>query len=100
MKPNFSRQFYSLLFLCGAMLSVNFVSAAVTPILPPPTRVSPHLYVWTGPHEVPNQQNQGFRMNMGFVVGRDAVAVIDSGYHEPMAREMLAQTSEKAIALR
>ena len=94
MKPNFSRQFSRLLFLCGAMLSVNFVSAAETPILPPPTRVSPHLYVWTGPHEAPNQQNQGFRMNMGFVVGRDAVAVIETGYHEPMAREMLAHIAK------
>ena len=94
MKLNFSRQFSSLLFLCGAMLSVNLVSAAATPILPAPTRVSPHLYVWTGPHEAPNQKNQGFRMNMGFVVGRDAVAVIESGYHEPMAREMLAHIAK------
>jgi glyoxylase-like metal-dependent hydrolase (beta-lactamase superfamily II) len=28
-------------------------------------------------------------MNLAFVVGKDAVAVIETGYHEPMGREML-----------
>ncbi len=58
-------------------------------ILPPPTRVSEHVYAWLGPHGGPSPENKGFRMNMAFVVGKDAVAVIETGYYEPMAREML-----------
>lgn len=58
-------------------------------ILPPPTPVSKHVYAWIGPHGGPSPENKGFRMNLAFVVGRDAVAVIEAGYHEPMVREML-----------
>lgn len=63
--------------------------AAAGEILPAPTRVSPHFYAWFGPHGGPSPQNLGFRMNMAFVVGADAVAVIDPGYTEAMAEEML-----------
>jgi len=63
---------------------------AADPILPAPTRVTEHLYAWIGPHGGPNPENKGFRMNMGFVVGKSAVAVIETGYHKPMALEMLA----------
>ena len=90
----FSRQFLSLLLLCGALLSANLASAAEDRILPPPTRVTPHLYAWIGPHGGPSSENKGFRMNMGFIVGKDAVAVIESGYHEPMVREMLAHIAK------
>lgn len=85
-----SRRFISFFLLYGAMLSANLALAAEGAILPPPTRVTEHLYAWIGPHGGPNPQNKGFRMNLGFVVGKDAVAVIETGYHEPMAREMLA----------
>ena len=64
-------------------------AAAEAPILPAPTKVTEHVYAWIGPHGGPNPQNRGFRMNMAFVVGKDAVAVIETGYHEPMAQEML-----------
>jgi glyoxylase-like metal-dependent hydrolase (beta-lactamase superfamily II) len=77
------------LLLGGGMLSAGSASAADSSILPPPMRVTPHLYAWIGPHGGPNPENKGFRMNMGFVVGKDAVAVIETGYHEPMVREML-----------
>jgi glyoxylase-like metal-dependent hydrolase (beta-lactamase superfamily II) len=59
--------------------------------LPPPQQVAPHSYAWIGPYGPPTQENQGFRMNLGFVVGAEAVAVIDSGYGDPMATEMLEQ---------
>lgn len=81
--------------LCGGcLLLAKAVLAIAGNILPPPTRVTPHLYVWFGPHEAPTAQNQGFRMNMAFAVGKYAVAVIETGYSEPMAREMLAHISK------
>lgn len=60
-------------------------------ILPPPQQITPHSYAWIGPYGPPTKENQGFRMNMGFVVGKDAVAVIDSGYSDAMAKTMLIQ---------
>jgi len=88
--------YISALRLCLAMLVTVLAGTGSQPsqatgntILPPPTQVTPHLYAWVGSHGGPNPENRGFRMNMGFVVGRDAVAVIESGYHEPMVREML-----------
>lgn len=59
-------------------------------ILPAPKKLSNHSYAWIGPYDAPNKTNQGYRMNMGFVVGSKAVAVIDSGYTAAMATEMLA----------
>lgn len=63
-------------------------------ILPPPQQITPHSYAWIGPYGPPTKENQGFRMNMGFVVGKDAVAVIDSGYSDAMANAMLKQISK------
>jgi glyoxylase-like metal-dependent hydrolase (beta-lactamase superfamily II) len=37
-------------------------------------------------------------MNLAFVVGKDAVAVIETGYHEPMAREMLQHIAKLTSA--
>ena len=89
-----TRQLTLLLLLCGALLLANLASAVEVRILPSPTRVTEHFYVWLAPHGGPSRDNKGFRMNMGFVVGKDAVAVIESGYHEPMAREMLAYIAQ------
>jgi len=63
-------------------------------ILPPPKQVSPHVYAWIGPHGGPSPENQGFRMNLAFVVGKNGVAVIETGYHEPMVKEMLAHIAK------
>lgn len=67
------------------------LSASSANALPQPQQVSPHVWAWIGPYEAPTKANQGFRMNLGFVVGTQAVAVIDSGYTPGMAREMLSQ---------
>lgn len=78
------------LFLVAAALQAGAsIAQAQAPILPAPTRVSEHVYVWLGPHGGPTVENRGFRMNMAFVVGADAVAVLEPGYTEPMAEEML-----------
>jgi len=58
-------------------------------ILPAPQKVAPHSYAWIGPLPGPNVKNQGYRMNLGFIVGTKGIVVIDTGYTEAMAKEML-----------
>ncbi len=79
----------TLTLLVAAMQAWACLAAPDAPILPAPTRVSEHVYAWLGPHGGPNPENRGFRMNLAFVVGGDAVAVLEAGYTEPMAEEML-----------
>jgi len=81
----------NLLVIFIAMFAIATATLAAAPILPAPTRVSEHVYAWIGPHGGPSPENRGFRMNLTFVVGKDAVAVIETGYTEAMAAEMLAQ---------
>lgn len=74
------------------MFGLAFAIAAFSAqALPQPQRVSPHAWAWIGPYEAPSKENQGFRMNLGFVVGTEAVAVIDSGYTPDMARAMVRE---------
>ena len=75
------------------MISGVAGAGATGPILPAPTRVSEHVYAWLGPHGGPSAENRGFRMNLAFVVGANAVAVLEPGYTEPMAEEMLAHVA-------
>jgi glyoxylase-like metal-dependent hydrolase (beta-lactamase superfamily II) len=58
-------------------------------ILPKPTQISEHVWAWIGPYGGPSKDNNGYRMNLAFVVGKDAVAVLDSGYGPAMANDML-----------
>jgi len=63
-------------------------------ILPAPERISEHVYAWIGPYPAPSKENRGYRMNLAFVVGDKSVAVLDTGYTEEMAREMLAHIAK------
>ncbi len=58
-------------------------------ILPQPKQLTDHVYAWIGPLPGPSKKNLGYRMNLLFVVGKNAIAVIDTGYTEAMAEEML-----------
>lgn len=72
-----------------ALSCYSVAHAAATKILPPPQQISPHVYAWIGPYGGPSKENQGYRMNLAFAVGDQSVAVIDTGYTETMAKEML-----------
>lgn len=73
-----------------AILAFSLPTFADEP-LPSPRQISEHAWAWIGPFGPPTTENQGFRMNLGFVVGESAVAVIDSGYGDAMANAMIAQ---------
>lgn len=76
--------------VCAINVCLLFLSASVSAeILPAPRKLSDHVYAWIGPLEGPAKTNNGYRMNMGFVAGSKAVVVIDTGYTEAMAAEML-----------
>lgn len=62
--------------------------------LPESVEVSAHVRAWIGPYGPPTRENSGFRMNLGFVAGSEAVAVIDSGYGKQMAEAMLREIGE------
>lgn len=53
------------------------------------TEVAPGLWVHKGLHEVPTPENAGDLANIGFVVGQDAVAVIDAGGSRDVAEGLL-----------
>jgi len=78
------------MFVLFFLLSASSGMASQSGILPAPQKVSQHVYAWIGPYGGPNPQNHGFRMNMGFVVGKDAVLVFETGFYPAMAKEMIA----------
>lgn len=83
----FQSTFGALVFLAAL---IGHEPARAADILPTPERVSEHVYAWIGPLDGPNAQNQGYRMNLAFVVGKDAVAVFDTGYTREMGEKMIA----------
>lgn len=78
-----------------ALLAALLAWPSLADVLPAPRQVSPHAWAWIGPYDGPSQANRGFRMNLGFVVGKEAVAVIDSGYSPEMAASMLRHIRQR-----
>lgn len=54
------------------------------------TEIAPGVFVHKGAHAEAAPENRGGIANIGFVVGSDAVAVIDAGGSAAVARDMLA----------
>ncbi len=77
----------SIVLLITVVCYQTVVSAA---ILPTPQKLSAHCYAWIGPLAGPSFENNGYRMNLGFVVGEKSVLVVDTGYSIEMAKEMVA----------
>ena len=89
----YRRIFNKLCKITGVFVGFSLclpISVMAQNILPAPQKLSEHVYAWIGPLAPPNKENQGYRMNLLFVVGTQAVAVIDTGYTPEMAQEMVA----------
>jgi len=83
---------FTSLLLLGMIVfnpGVSVADSLVKNILPEPTKLSDHVYAWIGPLDGPSKENQGYRMNMAFVVGKETVAVLETGYTEAMGEAML-----------
>lgn len=70
-----------------------FVAAAasagdVAPL--PMTRIADGIYVYAAPYELATPQNADGIGNLGFIVGADAVAVIDTGGSHAVGQRLLA----------
>ena len=63
--------------LAGLAVLASVTAAMAGPL--PITEVAPGVFVHKGAHEEATRANLGGYANIGFIVGRDAVAVIDSG---------------------
>lgn len=89
MHNQLTKTWAALFAMCIGNISMAAASQPATNILPPPQKLSEHVYAWIGPLDGPSKENQGYRMNLVFVVGSKAVAVLDTGYTEAMGKEIL-----------
>ena len=79
-----------MLRLCLALIVLSMPALSpASDLMPAPRQISNHAWAWIGPYGPPTREKGGFRMNLGFVTGESAVAVIDAGYGEAMAEAML-----------
>ena len=101
MKVRVTTVWINFIILGIAIVTPVFASEKIeNTILPPPQKLTEHVYAWIGPLGGPSKKNQGYRMNMVFVFGNDAIAVLETGYTEAMGKAMLAHiraVSDKSV---
>lgn len=64
------------------------------------TQVASGIYVHLGPHEIPDAKNHGAIANIGFIIGENCVAVIDTGGNPDQGRALynaIKHTTDKPI---
>jgi len=74
---------YWLLFFSGFMISPSWAESVL-----PVKQVAKGIYVHFGVHQLPDKKNHGAIANIGFIVGENCVAVIDTGGNPDQGRQL------------
>ena len=87
MKKIFILYIFSLLFFTGNILASSTHLSI--------TEVAPGIFVHQGEHHDVDEGYQGDICNIGFIVGKDSVAVIDSGGSIEIGKALKASIRER-----
>ncbi|HEY0293231.1 MAG TPA: quinoprotein relay system zinc metallohydrolase 2 [Hansschlegelia sp.] len=76
------------LLFCCLLAGAASAAGAVEPL--PTEEIAPGVFVYQAPYQLLAPSNGGAIANVGFIVGRDAVAVIDTGNSRQAGERLLA----------
>lgn len=97
--PSFGANFREYFLSSRALFSLAWLLALTSPGWPvealPVREIAPGVFVHQGRYEIFTPRNSGDTSNAGFVIGRDGVAVIDTGGSPRVGAGLLAAIRER-----